>query len=434
MHRPIQLTKTTSFRGTSLVTRRKKLHSLIAGLQPAAAILAGRIAIPLLLLTVGMVVVQPCAGQSGTWATTGSLTTARVSHTETLLPNGKVLVGGGFDSDGTALASAELYDPASGSWMATGSQATGRYYHTATLLPNGKVLVAGGASGSALASAELYDPVGGTWAVTGSLGNARTAHTATLLPDGKVLVAGGVGNSRVLARAELYDPVGGTWTATRSLATARSAHTAVLLPGGKVLVVGGRDRQFNTLASAELYDPARGAWTAAGSLATARYSHTATLLPNGKVLVAGGLYFNNALATAELYDPASGTWSVTGSLATARYSHTATLLPDGKVLVAGGSDINGGSLASAELYTSDGGDIVLQARLKAQGNKHQVQLQWSPADGGDMNILRNGAVVATTPDDGQAPSNLGTHTGTFTYQVCETDSGDCSNEVTVVVP
>ena len=81
-----------------------------------------------------------------------------------------------------------------------------------------------------------------------------------------------------------------------------------------------------------------------------------------------------------------------------------------------------------------GGDIVLQARVKAQGNKHQVQLQWSPADGGRHEILRNGAVIATTPDDGNAKSNLGTRTGEFTYQVCETDSGDCSNEVTVNVP
>ena len=103
--------------------------------------------------------------------------------------------------------------------------------------------------------------------------------------------------------------------------------------------------------------------------------------------------------------------------------------PNDELRVAGSSRVG-----SFKIATGGGGDIVLQARVKAQGNKHQVQLQWSPADGGTMNILRDGAVVGTTPDDGQAPSNLGTHTGTFIYQVCETDSGDCSNEVTVVVP
>ena len=40
-----------------------------------------------------------------------------------------------------------------------------RHLHTATLLPNGKVLVAGGfASGvGPLASAQIYDPKTGTW-------------------------------------------------------------------------------------------------------------------------------------------------------------------------------------------------------------------------------------------------------------------------------
>jgi galactose oxidase-like protein len=182
---------------------------------------------------------------SGTWTVTGSLNTAREAHTATLLPNGMVLVAGGFDSTFIASASAELYDPASGTWTATDNLNTARAFHTATLLPNGMVLVTGGHDGPTFApsdvlfSAELYDPASGTWTVTGSLTSARYHHTATLLSNGMVLVAGGVRNFDVLASAELYYPPIGTWTATGSLNTARFSHTATSLPNGMVLVAAG---------------------------------------------------------------------------------------------------------------------------------------------------------------------------------------------------
>jgi hypothetical protein len=379
----------------------KILHPLGASLLSTISILARRVAFPLLFLGAGLVLVQPCAGQtwtatgslttarnahtatllpngsvlaasgdgpsgsgrltsaelydpvSGTWTATGSLATGRVEYTATLLPNGNVLIAGGLDINFNPIASAELYDPASGAWSATSSLATARYIHTATLLPNGKVLVAGGTDGGYPVSAELYDPVGGTWTATGSLASGRKAHTATLLPNGKVLVAGGFANG-ALWSAELYDPASGTWIATGHLFTQRHIHTATLLPNGKVLVAGGLDANFDPLASAELYDPASGTWTATGSLASGTNGHTATLLPNGEVLLAAGRASNfNDLARAELYDPASETWTATGSLGTTREFHTATLLPiNGKVLVAGGYNANGisGALASAELY------------------------------------------------------------------------------------
>src|SRR5262245_54709858 len=106
MHRPL-LTQTTSFRRASQVTPRKKRQSLIAGLQPAVPILAGRITFPLLLLTAGLLLVQPCAAQSGTWTVTGSLAAALSYHTATLLPDGKVLVAGGWSRTGIT-AGAEL--------------------------------------------------------------------------------------------------------------------------------------------------------------------------------------------------------------------------------------------------------------------------------------------------------------------------------------
>jgi serine protease AprX len=81
-----------------------------------------------------------------------------------------------------------------------------------------------------------------------------------------------------------------------------------------------------------------------------------------------------------------------------------------------------------------GGDITLMARARTQAGKTTVSLRWDPADGGNINVLRDGAVVQTTADDGSTKDNLRRLTGTFTYQVCETDSGDCSNEVDVTVP
>jgi hypothetical protein len=78
------------------------------------------IALPLLLLTAGLVLVQPSAGQSGTWTPTGDLITGRWNHTATLLPDGMVLVAGGSASGGSGLKSAELYDPASGTWTPPG--------------------------------------------------------------------------------------------------------------------------------------------------------------------------------------------------------------------------------------------------------------------------------------------------------------------------
>src|SRR5438046_9514144 len=100
-----------------------------------------------------------------------------------MLPNGKVLVAGGVDTDYISIARAELYNPASGTWTETGSLVTARSAHRATLLPNGEVLVMGGSESLGVypPNAELYDPVSGTWAETGSLVTLRALQTATSL-------------------------------------------------------------------------------------------------------------------------------------------------------------------------------------------------------------------------------------------------------------
>src|SRR5690349_467880 len=142
------------------------------------------------------------------WAQGASLTTGRDFNTATLLPDGSVLVAGGYALPLGTTASAERYFPSTNTWQPAGTMVYARRRHAAALLDSGKVLVVGGetAAGTPLGTAEVYDPATNTWAETGPLKAARTDLTATRLPNGKVLVAGGWTGSAQLNTAELFDP------------------------------------------------------------------------------------------------------------------------------------------------------------------------------------------------------------------------------------
>ena len=126
-------------------------------------------------------------GYTERWSSAGQFDVIRGIRTATLLKNGKVLATG---TDESGLPGAELYDPNTGAWSVTGRPFTG--LGTVTLLPEGRVLMSGGYSSQNLASGEeIYDPDTGQWSLTDRLKAARGAHTATLLVDGRVLVTGG---------------------------------------------------------------------------------------------------------------------------------------------------------------------------------------------------------------------------------------------------
>ena len=308
------------------------------------------------------------AAGEGTWEATGSLSVPRYDHTTTLLASGKVLAAAGRTAPGSGgelLTSAEVYDPHSERWRETGSLQDARWSHTATLLPDGRVLVAGGfgepyQGGSnaqpVLDTAEIYDPRTGTWSQTGSMTTRRALHTAILLPDGRVLVAGGRTCDQPPPTAcnftfrsdtaEIYDPATGTWTPTGSLTIARHTTSSVLLPSGEVLVPAGFTSAGNG-TTADRYDPGTGTWSSTSPLNVGRARQGAMLLPDGTVLVASGFGGGN---TAETYDPASDTWTLTGNMAGNRFNFDFAVLPNGKALVAGGGFSGQGPSATAELY------------------------------------------------------------------------------------
>jgi hypothetical protein len=257
------------------------------------------------------------------------LQTARNWAVAARLPNGQILIAGGSaTATPTYLQSAELFDPASDTFTALPASSstelqTARSGAVAAPLPNGKVLIAGGWNGSFLQSAELFDPANNTFTALAASGNtelqtAREWAVASPLPNGQVLIAGGTNNNGsgpALASAELFDPATNTFTAlpasgNTELQTPRYGAVAAPLPGGQVLIAGGVNGTIGSyLQSAELFDPASDTFTAlpaSGSteLQTARLWGVAAPMTNGQLLIAGGNNGGPSLQSAELVSSA----------------------------------------------------------------------------------------------------------------------------------
>ena len=222
----------------------------------------------------------------------------------TVLASGDVLITGGADHDSPGgIAAAELFRAATLKFEAIAPMHFARVSHTATLLKDGRVLIAGGRGSRVNATAELFDPKTSKFTETGNLITARYKHTAGLLEDGRVLIAGGSDErdwDGTLSSAEVYDPKAGVFQPVPPMNEGRFKlpEESVRLESGQILIAGGNQK-------VELFDAQAGKFLSVpGQMNDSRHFMTETKLRDGSVLLAGG-YPNNDQATAQtwVYQP-----------------------------------------------------------------------------------------------------------------------------------
>jgi hypothetical protein len=378
------------------------------------------------------------------WTETTALERKRSDFAMVALADGRALVIGGLNDEWGATgaqsySSAYAFDPSSEGWSKVGLMTMARTAPAATLLPDGRVLVAGGyfhtgseeavapstgpgivlaayrrdrtggplpsrpplddvdipPYGYALATAEIFDPATDTWSPTGPMQYARVGARMATLADGRVLVVGSTTGRSVTGlhpdayvTAEIYDASTGRFSPVDRLPPIdRAAIEAmgvtlpeertpdgygvsvelgplVAEPDGTAVLVGyGYSwRRDGDIERAFRFDPRSLAWAelerpCARALPPGdqegepqvvdggcRAGEQRVGLADGRVLAVGGTWWADTgewpydvpMTHARLLDPSTVTWTELTPMPNARMAGTSVALDDGSVLVFGG--------------------------------------------------------------------------------------------------
>jgi hypothetical protein len=323
------------------------------------------------------------------------MSTARTDPAGALLPDGRVLVAGGYFHDASAATAPSMV-------LARWDGSTDR---GGPLTPDD---VTPDPIGPAMATAEVYDPQDGRWSSTDAMRFARFGAAAVTLADGRVLIVGskdgpsmGVSVSDgAYASAEVFDPRTDTFSAAGSLPdidraaieaqgakganpvpddvpAVTSVGTLVALDDGGAVLIGHARywKHAGRITQSFRFDAATDTWSEIGQAFAVIAEPTAKVLvtdgvrdldgavaarlPDGSVLIAGGsgepqaIYDAPLTADAVRLVAATDSWTDLAPLPQPRTRAGVVTLSDGSVLVVGGEGAKGGEtvdLASAVVF------------------------------------------------------------------------------------
>lgn len=335
--------------------------------------------------------------------------TGRHAHTATFVPivNKVLIFGGAVWNNGqeSLLKSAEVYDPAAGTFTPLPAPAQARAYHTATALPDGRVVILGGFS---VVNGQVAPIINGLIVDLRSdppyvgdiiLRTPRAHHTATLLPDVNLIaIVGGctgsgnqgcspggatLGSTNLIPTVEVLNTeTMDSAPAQGALAIPRAMHQAVGFPSGNtgIIVVAGGLNDSGALRAVEFFQVSEGSlanvFSQADALPEAVVRHHMLAFNNDQFVITGG---QSQAPNGILSDAAPGSASTTicskvdgratcvagATMLGARFGHHSARLQDGTVVVMGGAVAAGGPTSEALRFQAGGAPPAWTATARA---------------------------------------------------------------------
>lgn len=240
----------------------------------------------------------------------------------------------------------EMLDTWHGRWLACPPMPRCRAGTAAASLPNGHLLVVGGYDARGIAEGvlrecDIYDPWTETWRCASPLQRGRWGHGCAALGN-RIYVVGGcsprlnapAAAMETLRSCEVYDPSTDSWTEVAPLQVARSGARLIPLPGGRLAVVGGCTDVFGravSQSSVEIFDEALGTWTLQSLPLSEPRSSAAAAAVGDSIFVAGGAPTRNTAEVYPLSDSCSSSSSSSSSVSS-RMSWWMSKKPESKKL------------------------------------------------------------------------------------------------------
>jgi N-acetylneuraminic acid mutarotase len=330
------------------------------------------------------------------WRNRAQIPTARHGIGSGVL-DGKLYAIGGSVS-GTAMTTAESYDPNSNSWAELPDMPG-----PSTDIPDGAVIghrvgmLGGWCDRAILSQSMAFNPGADTWEIYPSMPTPRLDAGAAVV-NGKLYVFGGHGYTddyHDCASTEIYDPSTNSWTYGAPIPTPRAGPGCAVV-GGRVYVIGGRQGwTYTWLTTNECYDPVANSWTTLTPMPTPR-SYFACTAISGQVYCMGGLSTGATHPNVnEEYDVAGDSWIARTPMSTASKGAAFGVI-GGKIYVAGGSN-SSGYLHVTQEYTPDdavvaeplpGGNVERPA-FRVTMTSRSIRVALDRKQSGDLRLYDN---------------------------------------------
>jgi hypothetical protein len=284
-------------------------------------------------------------GASWTQMTAGAGWSTRASHSSVAMPDGSIVLMGGYD--GTFKDDVWRSTNNGATWIqrTAGAEWSTRASHSSVAMPDGCIVLMGGKNGTTYKN-DVWRSTdnGASWIqmTAGAGWSARSGHSSVVMPDGSIVLMGGQDSGGYKNDVWRSTDNGATWLQMKPDDligwSARSGQSSVVMPDGRIVLMGGQGSSGykndvwrstdNGATWVQMKPDDLIGWSARSGQSSA-----GVLVPDAGIVLMGGKdiggYKNDVWISNTSSNGAAWTAMTTSAWGSARSGQSSVALPDG---------------------------------------------------------------------------------------------------------